>query len=114
MDQELRELRRDYLTDVRETIEIIRHHSQALSSRGAFKSSFPALLFLSHQLKGSGGSLGFPRITELARQMGKELSLFLEADEDVVRPSPKELSDSLREISFELEREVTTAQSGLA
>jgi chemotaxis protein histidine kinase CheA len=113
MDDELRELQRDYLRDVRDTIEALRHHGQGLASRGTFKTAFPALLFLAHQLKGSGGSLGFPRITELARRMSKELNLFLEEEEQSPRPTPQELSQSLLSISSELEREVTAAQSAL-
>jgi len=112
IDDDLRELRRDYLRDVQETIETLRHHGQGLASRGTFKISFPALLFLAHQLKGSGGSLGFPRITELARQMSRELNLFLD-DEESPRPTPQQLSQSLLSISSELEREVTSAQSAL-
>ncbi|MEO8036550.1 MAG: Hpt domain-containing protein [Acidobacteriota bacterium] len=114
MDQELRELQRDYLRDVRETVEIIRRHGAGLASRGSFKTAFPPLLFLAHQLKGSGGSLGFPRITELAKQMSKELNLFLESEEESKRPTPQQLSETLGSIAFELEREVTTAQSALA
>jgi chemotaxis protein histidine kinase CheA len=114
MDDELRELQRDYLRDVQETIETLRHHGRGLASRGTFKTAFPALLFLTHQLKGSGGSLGFPRITELARKMSQELNLFLEEEEQQSpRPTPQELSQSLLSISSELEREVTTAQSAL-
>ncbi|MCU1350250.1 MAG: hypothetical protein JWO56_3280 [Acidobacteria bacterium] len=111
-DDELRDLQRDYLRDVQETIETLRMHGHGLASRGTFKTAFPALLFLAHQLKGSGGSLGFPRITELARQMSHELNLFLE-EEQAPRPTPQQLSQSLLSISSELEREVTTAQSAL-
>jgi len=113
MDEELRELQRDYLRDVQETIETLRHHGHGLASRGTFKTAFPALLFLAHQLKGSGGSLGYPRITELARKMSHELNLFLEEEDQAPRPTPQELSQSLLSISSELEREVTAAQSAL-
>src|SRR5437763_510211 len=104
---ELRELQRDYLTDVRETIELIRHHGRGLSSGGNFKTSFPVLLFLAHQLKGSGGSLGFPGITEAAKRMSNELNLFLD-EEQAARPSPAQLASALTLISNELEQEVTT------
>src|ERR1700704_3356485 len=104
---ELRELQRDYLRDLGETIMVIRQHGEGLAARGSFKTSFPALLFLAHQLKGSGGSLGFPRITELPRRMSHELNLFLD-DEHSPRPTPQQLSESLLMISGELEREVAT------
>ena len=114
MSDELRELQRDYLRDVRETIELMRLHGEGLASRGTFKTAFPALLFLAHQLKGSGGSLGYPRITELAKKMSHELNLFLEDEEQQPRPTPEQLSQTLLSISTELEREVTTAQSSFA
>src|SRR6266567_9256069 len=76
MTDELSDLRRDYLADVQATVIRIRKESGDLQDR--FKQSFPELLFLAHQLKGSGGSLGFPRITELADRMKRELNLFLD------------------------------------
>ena len=103
MDEELRQLQLDYLADVREKIAIIRQHGRGLE--GTFKQSFPALLFLAHQLKGSGGSLGFPRITELADRMKRELNLFLD-DEVAHRPRPQDLSATLLRIADELEEEV--------
>jgi len=110
---DLRELQRDYLADVRETIGVIRHHGNSLSAKGNFKSSFPALLFLAHQLKGSGGSLGFPRITDLARRMSEELNLFLD-EEQSPRPSPAELAEVLTSISNELDDVVASAQASLS
>lgn len=103
---ELEELRRDYLDEVRETIALIRRHGRGLADGGNFKTSFPALLFLAHQLKGSGGSLGFPGITEVAKRMGSELDRFLD-EEQASRPSPSQLGEALDAIANELEREVT-------
>ncbi len=111
MSDDLRELQHDYLDDVRHTIDRLRKHGRDLGARG-FKSSFPTLLFLTHQLKGSGGSLGFPRITEVARKMSDELSLFLD-QEQATRPTPGELSEMLLALSGELEREVAAAQEAL-
>lgn len=112
MSDELRELQREYLADVLLTIDILREHGRDLGAVSGFKSSFPALLFLTHQLKGSGGSLGFPRITEVARRISEQLNLFLD-DEHVTRPTPAELSEMLLTLSGELEREVSSAQEGL-
>ncbi len=106
MDEELRQLQLDYLADVREKIDVIRQHGCGLE--GKFKQSFPALLFLAHQLKGSGGSLGFPRITELADRMKRELNLFLD-DEVAHRPRPRDLAATLLAIADELELEVNNA-----
>ena len=110
MTEDLRALQRDYLENVHATAIRVRQHSLGLESQ--FKTSFPELLFVAHQLKGSGGSLGFPRITELARRMTDELNLFLDHTE-AQRPSPEELSEMLIVLSHELERAVTAAQRGL-
>jgi len=112
MTEELRTLRRDYLDNVQETALRLRQQSYDLGSHGRFKSSFPELLFVAHQLKGSGGSLGFPSITELARRMSAELSLFLDQTE-VQRPTREELSEMLIVLSHELERAVSAAQQSL-
>jgi len=107
MSDELRELQREYLTDVRHKLSLIREHGRGLNAD--FKESFPRLLFLAHQLKGSGGSFGFPRITELAQRMSRELSQFLD-DEVASRPTPDDLASKLDTISAELESEVASAQ----
>jgi HPt (histidine-containing phosphotransfer) domain-containing protein len=104
---EFRELQREYLIDVRQKVSAIRQHGRALGAD--FKESFPRLLFLAHQLKGSGGSFGFPRITELAQRMSRELSQFLN-DEVAARPTPDDLASKLDGISSELESEVANAQ----
>jgi chemotaxis protein histidine kinase CheA len=102
---DLRDLQRDYLADLRQTVVQMREHGRGLASQSNFKSAFPALLFLAHQLKGSGGSLGFPRISELARKMSEELNLFLD-QEHASRPTPEELSQTLVALSGELESEI--------
>jgi len=113
MDAELRDLQREYLDDVRRTIDDIRAHGRGLAEEGTFKSAFPKLLFLAHQLKGSGGSLGFPQISHVAGEMTRQLDLFLD-DEQVARPTPEELSQSLLALSAELEREVASARRTLS
>ncbi len=112
MTDALRELQREYLEDVRETAVRLRRQSLELSSDEQFKRSFPELLFVAHQLKGSGGSLGFPRISEVALRMRDELNLFFDQSE-IERPTPDELSETLIVLSHELEREVTAAQQRL-
>jgi HPt (histidine-containing phosphotransfer) domain-containing protein len=109
---ELTDLQRDYLADVTKAIDSMRQHGRGLAERGTFKSAFPALLFLAHQLKGSGGSLGFPGITNVARAMSRELSQFLD-DERADRPTPEELSRTLTALTSELEREVASARDTL-
>jgi HPt (histidine-containing phosphotransfer) domain-containing protein len=110
MSDELLQLQREYLADVREKVGLIREHGRQLG--GDFKDAFPRLLFLSHQLKGSGASFGFPRITELAQQLSRELSEFLD-DEVASRPTPEDLVAKLDAISRALESEVATAQQSV-
>jgi HPt (histidine-containing phosphotransfer) domain-containing protein len=110
---ELADLQRDYLADVARAIETMRAHGRGLAESGTFKSAFPALLFLAHQLKGSGGSLGFPGISNVALAMSRELSHFLD-DERADRPTPEELSRTLTVLTSELEREVASAQAHLS
>lgn len=105
VEKELEELRRDYLTDVREKVELLRQHAQALEARRQFKTSFPILLFLSHQMKGSGGSIGFPKISELAMEISVVLNEYLEDDSEP-RPSPQQLSRSVLAVVDQLESEV--------
>lgn len=102
MDAELRELQQDYLEDVRQKVSLIRQHAEALRDRGRFKTSFPILLYIAHQLKGSGGSLGFPKITDAARNMTEKLNEFL--DDASARPSPQELSDDVLKMASQLEK----------
>jgi HPt (histidine-containing phosphotransfer) domain-containing protein len=104
----LRDLQRDYLTDVRQIAGRIRQHGLSLGDQQQFAAAFPELLFLSHQLKGSGGSLGFPAITDVARKIQEELNLFLK-EAQVSRPTPEQLSKKVLDLSTELERAVDSA-----
>jgi HPt (histidine-containing phosphotransfer) domain-containing protein len=113
MDSELIDLQREYLADVTRSIETMRSHGRGLAEQGTFKSAFPALLFLAHQLKGSGGSLGFPGISEVARAMTHELNQFLD-EERADRPTPEQLSRTLTALTSELEQAVATARADLA
>jgi HPt (histidine-containing phosphotransfer) domain-containing protein len=108
----LRDLQRDYLTDLRQVIDRMREHGRCLGDQQSFAASFPELLFLAHQLKGSGGSLGFPGITNVARRISDELNLFLD-EQQAARPTPEDLSKKLLALSGELEREVATARQTL-
>ena len=108
---DLHDLQLDYLSDLRPTMDQIREHSEQLAKQSSFGTAFPSLLFLAHQLKGSGGSLGFPRISELAGRMREELNLFL--DQEQVQPTLPELSQRLLALSSELDREVREAKHAL-
>ena len=105
VNNHLRELQRDYLADLRGVIGSLRTHGSELADPAKFKDAFPQLLFLAHQLKGSGGSLGFPAITDVARRLRDALNSFL----DPAPPSAAVLSGHVLALSDELERAVDSA-----
>jgi HPt (histidine-containing phosphotransfer) domain-containing protein len=109
---ELRALQLDYLSSCRESLVQLRRHAKGLANSEQFKSSFPILLYISHQLKGSGGTLGFPRLSELAAAISAELNLFL--GEGEVRPQPAELSEAIVRLAGEIEQELTIEEERLS
>jgi chemotaxis protein histidine kinase CheA len=106
---ELTALKLEYLADVRETLQTMRQHAHGLVHRRSFKTSFPILLYLAHQLKGSGGSLGFPEITEAAQKVGERLNEYLD---DTV-PKPHDLSRAVLESVDQLEASALEAEEKL-
>lgn len=67
MDHELDELRREFLA---EADEKVREMQTALDG-GASSESLERLAYLAHQLKGSGGSYGYQRISADAAEIEK-------------------------------------------
>ncbi len=106
--EELKQLRRDYLADLEEQVGLVRLHGKALSTRTKFKTSYPVLLYIGHQLKGSGGTIGFPEISALGTKLSETLDAFLSDTEE--RPSPGELSKRVVAIAEELEAAVGRAE----
>ena len=86
-------LRQDYLQDCQEKIQLIQQQARALGTRAGFKTAFPILLYVTHQLKGSGGSYGFTAISEGAMRLHTRLSDHLE-----IGQVPADLSDLATEI----------------
>lgn len=106
---ELRELQSSYLDSTIETLDVLRDHVEALPRNGQFKTSFPLLLFLAHQLKGSGGTLGFRTISDRAADLATELETFL--DDTAARPDPEELARRANRILERLEDTVHNIRS---
>jgi HPt (histidine-containing phosphotransfer) domain-containing protein len=107
-DQELHQIQRDYLKDLDEQVGLVKMHARALGSRAKFKTSYPVLLYIAHQLKGSGGTIGFPEISAAGRRLSETLDTFLSDTEK--RPSPGELSKRVSAIAEELEKVVGDAK----
>ncbi|HEY0591443.1 MAG TPA: hypothetical protein VGF40_06730, partial [Thermoanaerobaculia bacterium] len=99
-DEELQQIQRDYLADLDEQVGLVRMHARALGSRAKFKTSYPVLLYIAHQLKGSGGTIGFPEISAVGTRLSESLDTFLSDTEK--RPSPGELSKRVSALADEL------------
>jgi HPt (histidine-containing phosphotransfer) domain-containing protein len=109
---ELKALRREYLADLDEQVSLIRLHGNALTSRAKFKTAYPVLLYTAHQLKGSGGTLGFPEISALGAKLSESLDAFLSETE--ARPTPGALSKTVVGIAQELDAIVKRAKAEYA
>lgn len=77
VDYELNELRREFLDEARGKIEEMQ---AALRERE--RQSLERLAYLAHQLKGSGGSYGYQRISDNAAELEKAIEDGASADLD--------------------------------
>jgi HPt (histidine-containing phosphotransfer) domain-containing protein len=93
MDQELNELRREFLA---EADEKVREIEAALTDQST--GGLDRLTYLAHQLKGSGGSYGYAAISADAAEIEKTAEKIVagEASLDGVRPSLQQRVESLR------------------
>lgn len=67
VDHELNELKREFLDEAREKVV----EMQGALERVAEQTSLERLAYLAHQLKGSGGSYGYQRISTDAAELEK-------------------------------------------
>lgn len=67
VDHELNELKREFLDEAREKID----EMQSAIDSGSSAESFERVAYLAHQLKGSGGSYGYQRISTDAAELEK-------------------------------------------
>jgi HPt (histidine-containing phosphotransfer) domain-containing protein len=67
VDHELNELRREFLDEARGKVD----EMDSVLRAGTDVESFDRLAYLAHQLKGSGGSYGYQRISDDAAQLEK-------------------------------------------
>lgn len=67
VDHELNELKREFLDEAREKVI----EMQATLDRSSDRESLERLAYLAHQLKGSGGSYGYQRISTDAAELEK-------------------------------------------
>ena len=69
VDYELNELRREFLDEAREKVD----EMQSALERAQDREALERLAYLAHQLKGSGGSYGYQRISEDAAQLERAI-----------------------------------------
>lgn len=81
VDHELDELRREFLTEAQEKVREIESHLTAADDA----QSLERLAYLAHQLKGSGGSYGYQRISTDAAEIEKAVETISNNDQASVR-----------------------------
>ena len=90
-DHELDELRREFLTEAQQKVGEIEKTLTAEDS-----SSMDRLAYLAHQLKGSGGSYGYQRISTDAAEIEKAVEKIAKGQRDGVKDEIRRRVDSLR------------------
>lgn len=103
VDHELDELRREFLAEAAAKVREI----QASADDGRSPQSIERLTYLSHQLKGSGGSYGFERISSEAAEVEKAAERLLNGE------SIESLDRKLREHVGNLQTEIETRRKEL-
>ncbi len=96
VDQELDELRREFLAEAAAKVR----EMQATVDNGRSPQSIERLTYLAHQLKGSGGSYGFERISEEAAELEKAAERLIrgESGEGLDRKLREHVTNLLTEI----------------
>lgn len=78
VDYELNELKREFLDEAREKVT----EMESALNRVAERDSLDRLAYLAHQLKGSGGSYGYQRISTDAAALEKVVESLAEGTDD--------------------------------
>jgi HPt (histidine-containing phosphotransfer) domain-containing protein len=77
VDHELDELRREFLGEAREKVD----EMQSTFDGGHALAAIERLVYLAHQLKGSGGSYGYQKISDDATELEKALESLVTREE---------------------------------
>ena len=103
VDHELDELRREFLTEAQEKVREIEMTLAAASDA----KSLERLAYLAHQLKGSGGSYGYQRISTDAAEIEK-------AVETIVKDGNANVKDKIRQHVESLRSEIDRSTQELS
>ena len=104
VDHELNELRKEFLDEALDKVEEMQTTFDAQHDRDALER----LAYLAHQLKGSGGSYGYQRISDDAAELEKAVELLAELGGDGIS-----LDDKIREHVRNLRSEIESATKEL-
>lgn len=99
VDYELNELRREFLDEARGKVEEMQSALEARQDR----ESLERLAYLAHQLKGSGGSYGYQRISDDAAQLERAIESIAGRNGDGAR----ELAQYVGSLRSEIDRAAT-------
>lgn len=94
VDLELDALRREFLAEARAKVQEIESH---LESR-----SFERVTYLAHQLKGSGGSYGFQKISTNAAELEKTIESMGDGADTKIREHVTNLAKEIEQREKEL------------
>ena len=102
-DAELDELKREFLAEALEKVGEI----ESRLGDGGNREAVDRLIYLAHQLKGSGGSYGFQRISSDAAELEKSL-------ERIVQGESSGIDAQIRQCVGSLRNEIETRSAELA
>ena len=91
-DAELDELRREFLAEALEKVQEI----ESRMGEGSNREAIDRLIYLAHQLKGSGGSYGFQRISSDAAELEKSLEKIVSGEANGIDGPTRDYVSSLR------------------
>ena len=94
VDQELDELRREFLAESAAKVR----EMEASVDGGRSPAAAERLTYLAHQLKGSGGSYGFERISEEAAELEKVAERLMHGEADVLESARERVANLRAEI----------------
>ena len=94
VDQELDELRREFLAESAAKVR----EMEASVDGGRSQQGLERVTYLAHQLKGSGGSYGFERISEEAAELEKVAERLIRGESDVLEAVRERVANLRAEI----------------
>jgi len=93
VDRELEELKREFLTEAKAKVQEI----AAMTGGPRNSESLDRLAYLAHQLKGSGGSYGYARISDEAAEIERAVELITTGEDgDRTEATLRERTESLQ------------------